>query len=108
MNNDVMSLQEEIPVLRHFIEQAEFRRDEQSLDVLRKYMGLQLGALLPLTSTMTQGIFEQIIAYLGAADEETKHLLRQRYTALWELFLRENKAGVVGILLAREITLSFM
>jgi len=37
MNNDVMSLQEEIPVLQHFIEQAEFHRDEQSLDVLRKY-----------------------------------------------------------------------
>ena len=57
---------------------------------------------------MTQGIFEQIITYLGAADEETKRLLRQRYTTLWEIFLRENTSGMVGLLLAKEIVLSYM
>ena len=108
MANVMMSLQETIPGLQHLVESAERYRDAQSVDVLKKYVGLHLGDLLPLTSTMTQGIFEQIITYLGAADEETKRLLRQRYTALWEIFLRENTSGVVGILLAKEVVLSYM
>jgi hypothetical protein len=108
MNTNTKSLQETLPELQHLVEAAKLRRDEESLDVLQKYVGLHLGGMLPLTSTMTQGIFEQLIHNLGAGDEATKHLVRQRYTALWELFLRENKAGVVGLLLAREITLSFM
>ena len=108
MANVMMSLQKTIPGLQHLVESAERYRDAQSVDVLKKYVGLHLGDLLPLTSTMTQGIFEQIITSLGAADEETKHHLRQRYTALWEIFLRENTSGVVGILLAKEVVLSYM
>ena len=108
MATDMMGLQETLPGLQQLVEGAELRRDEHSVEVLKKYVGLHLGDLLPLTSTMTQGIFEQIITYLGAADEETKRLLRQRYTALWEIFLRENTSGVVGILLAKEVVLSYM
>ena len=108
MKNDVMALQEEIPVLQHFIEQAEFHRDEQSLDVLRKYWNGHIGSLLPLTQTMSEGVFEQIIHYLGSGDEASKIVLRQKYQALWEIFLRENTSGMIGLLLAKEIILSYM
>ncbi len=108
MNNDVMSLQEEIPVLQHFIEQAEFHRDEQSLDVLRKYWHCHIGSLPPLTQTMSEGVIEQIIHYMGAGDEASKIVLRQKYQALWEIFIHENKAGMVGVLLVKEIILSYM
>jgi hypothetical protein len=104
----MMSLQETLPGLQHLVEGAELRRDEHSLEILQKYVGLHLGDLLPLTSTLTQGIFEQIITYLGAADEDTKRLVRQRYSALWEIFIRENTSGIVGLLLAKEIVLSAM
>src|SRR5438132_4413367 len=108
MKNDVMALQEEIPVLRHFIEQAEFHRDEQSLDVLRKYWNGHMSSLLPLTSTMSEGVFEQIVHYLGAGDEASKSILRQKYQALWEVFIHENKSGIVGLLLIKEIVLSYL
>jgi len=108
MTNAMMSLQETLPGLQQLVEGAELRRDESSLEVLNKYVGLHLGDLLPLTSTMSQGIFEQIITALGAADEDTKRLVRQRYTALWEIFIRENTSGIVGLLLAKEIVLSAM
>jgi hypothetical protein len=104
----MMFLEETLPGFQQLVESAELRRDAGSLDILKKYFGLHLGNLLPLTSTMTQGLFEQIITSLGAADEETTSLFRQRYTALWELFLRENQAGVVGLLLAKEIVVSYM
>src|SRR5207237_10430413 len=106
MANVMMSLQETIPGLQHLVESAERYRDAQSVDVLKMYVGLHLGDLLPLTSTMTQGIFEQIITYLGGADEDTKCLTRQKYTALWEVFIRENTSAIVGLLLAKEIVLS--
>ena len=35
-------------------------------------------------------------------------ILRQKYQALWEMFLHENRAGVVGLLLVKEIVLSYM
>src|SRR6266487_4017933 len=108
MNNEVMSLQEELPVLRHFIEQAESHRDEQSLDVLRKYWHGHIASLLPLTQTMSEGVFDQIIHYLGSGDQDAKTLLRQKYQALWEMFLHENRAGMVGLLLAKEIILSYL
>jgi len=108
MKNDVMALQEEIPVLRHFIEQAEFHRDEQSLDVLRKYWNGHIGSLLPLTQTMSEGVFEQIIHYLGAGDDASKVILRQKYQALWEVFMHENTSGIVGFLLIKEIVMSYM
>jgi hypothetical protein len=108
MHNDVMSLPEEIPVLQHFIEQAEFHRDEQSLDVLRKYWNCHIGSLLPLTQTLSEGVFEQIIHYLGAGDEGSKVILRQKYQALWEVFMHENKSGIVGFLLIKEIVMSYM
>ena len=106
MPTDMMSLQETLPGLQQLVEGAELRRDEHSLEVLKKYVGLHLGDLLPLTSTMTQGIFEQIITYLGGADEDTKCLARQRYTALWEIFICANTSGIVGLLLAKEIVVS--
>src|SRR4030095_16659201 len=108
MPTDMMSLQGPLPGLQQLVEGAELRRDEQSVEVLKKYVGLHLGDLLPLTSTMSQGILDQIITYLGAADEDTKRLVRQRYTALWEIFIRENTSGIVGLLLAKEIVLSAM
>jgi len=108
MPTDMMSLQETLPGLQQLVESAERHRDAQSVEILQKYVGLHLGDLLPLTSTLTQGIFEQIITYLGAADEDTKRLVRQRYTALWEIFIRENRSGIVGLLLAKEIVLSAM
>src|SRR5215813_13636941 len=107
-NAMMMGLQETLPGLQQLVEGAELRRDEHSVEVLKKYVGLHLGDLLPLTSTMSQGMFEQIITYLGAADEDTKRLIRQRYTALWEIFIRENTSGIVGLLLAKEIVLSAM
>ena len=108
MPTDMMNLQETLPGLQQLVESAERHRDAQSVEVLQKYVGLHLGDLLPLTSTMSQGIFEQIITALGAADEDTKRLVRQRYTALWEIFIRENTSGIVGLLLAKEIVLSAM
>ena len=105
---EMMGLQETLPGLQQLVESAERHRDEHSVEVLKKYVGLHLGDLLPLTSTMSQGIFEQIITALGAADEDTKRLVRQRYTALWEIFIRENTSGIVGLLLAKEIVLSAM
>jgi hypothetical protein len=108
MSTDMMGLQETLPGLQNLVEGAERHRDEHSVEVLKKYVGLHLGDLLPLTSTMTQGIFDQIITALGAADEDTKRLVRQRYTALWEIFIRENTSGIVGLLLAKEIVLSAM
>jgi hypothetical protein len=108
MGNDMMDLQETVPGLQQLVETAERQRTEQSVEVLKKYVGLHLGDLLPLTSTMSQGIFEQIITALGAADEDTKRLIRQRYIALWEIFIRENTSGIVGLLLAKEIVLSAM
>ena len=108
MPTDMMSLQETLPGLQQLVESAERHRDAQSVEILQKYVGLHLGDLLPLTSTMSQGIFEQIITALGAADEDTKRLVRQRYTALWEIFIRENRSGIVGLLLAKEIVLSAM
>jgi hypothetical protein len=108
MPTDMMSLQGTLPGLQQLVEGAELHRDAHSVDVLRKYVGLHLGDLLPLTSTMTQGIFEQIITYLGGADEDTTRLIRQKYTALWEIFIRENTSGIVGLLLAKEIVLSSM
>src|SRR5262245_7290907 len=107
MATEMMGL-EALPGLQQLMEGAELRRDEHSVEVLKKYVGLHLGDLLPLTSTMSQGIFEQIITALGAADEDTKHFIRQRYTALWEIFIRENTSGIVGLLLAKEIVLSAM
>src|SRR5215468_9726601 len=104
MPTDVMSL----PGLQNLVESAEHHRNEHSVEILQKYVGLHLGDLLPLTSTMSQGIFEQIITALGAADEDTKRLVRQRYTTLWEIFIRENTSGIVGLLLAKEIILSAM
>ena len=104
----MMGLHDTLPGLQQLVEGAECHRDAHSVDVLKKYVGLHLGDLLPLTSTMTQGIFEQIITYLGAADEEAKSLIRQKYTALWEIFIRENTSGIVGLLLAKEIVLSAM
>jgi hypothetical protein len=106
MPTDMTGLQ--LPGLQQLVESAERHRDAQSVEILQKYVGLHLGDLLPLTSTMTQGIFEQIITYLGAADEDTKRLVRQRYIALWEIFIRENTSGIVGLLLAKEIVLSAM
>jgi hypothetical protein len=108
MPTDMISLQETLPGLQQLVESAERHRDAQSVEILQKYVGLHLGDLLPLTSTMSQGIFEQIITYLGAADEDTKRLVRQRYSALWEIFIRENRSGIVGLLLAKEIVLSAM
>src|SRR5437660_8362388 len=106
MPTDMMYLQGTLPGLQQLVEGAELHRDTHSVDVLKMYVGLHLGDLLPLTSTMTQGIFEQIITYLGGADEDTKCLTRQKYTALWEVFIRENTSGIVGLLLAKEIVLS--
>ena len=106
MPPDMMGLQDTLPGFQQLVEGAERHRDEHSVDVLKKYLGLHLGDLLPLASTMTQGIFEQIITYLGGADEDTKCLTRQKYTALWEVFIRENTSGIVGLLLAKEIVLS--
>src|SRR5215475_9070377 len=108
MPTDMMNLQETLPGLQQLVESAERHRDAQSVEVLQKYVGLHLGDLLPLTSTMSQGMFEQIITALGAADEDTKRLVRQRYTALWEIFIRETTLGIVGLLLAKEIVLSAM
>ena len=108
MHNDVMSLQEEIPVLRHFIEETESHRDEKSIEILRKYVSLHIEDLLPLTQTMTEGVFEKLIHYLGSGDEASKVILRQKYQALWEVFIHENKSGIVGVLLVREVVLSYL
>src|SRR5215813_2947874 len=108
MATEMIGLQESLHGLQQLVEGAELHRDEHSVEVLTKYLGLHLGDLLPLTSTMSQGIFDQIITALGAADEDTKRLIRQRYTALWEIFIRENTSGIVGLLLAKEIVLSAM
>jgi hypothetical protein len=107
MANVMMGLHDTLPGLQQAVEGAEHHRDAPSVEVLTKYVGLHLGDLLPLTSTMTQGIFEQLITYLGAGDEEAKSLLRQKYTALWEIFIRENTSGMVGLLLAKEIVLAY-
>src|SRR5438477_7207620 len=108
MPTDMRSLQGTLPGLQHLVEAAESHRDTESLDVLRKYVGLQMGDLLPLTQTLSEGVFAQIIHYLGAGDDAAKIVLRQKYQALWEMFLHENRAGVVGLLLAKEIVLSYM
>src|SRR2546427_6600170 len=108
MHNDAMSLQEEIPVLQQVIEAAELHRDAHSLAVLRKYWQCHIDALLPLTHALSEGVFAHIIHYLGAGDEASKHILRQRYQGLWEMFLHENKAGVVGLPLAKEIVLAYL
>src|SRR5215475_7296801 len=108
MPTDMMSLQETLPGLQQLVEGAELRRDEHSVEVLKKYVGLHLGDLLPLTQTLSEGVFAQIIHYLGAGDEEVKSLLRRKYQGLWEIFLHENKAGIVGLLLAKEIILSYL
>ncbi len=108
MNHEVMSLQETIPGLQHLVESAELHRDAQSVDVLKKYVGLHITDVLPLTQTMSEGVFEQLIHYLGSGDEAAKIVLRQKYQALWEIFIHENKAGIIGLLLAKEIVLSYM
>src|SRR5215831_9136653 len=109
MTNAMMQgLHETLPGLQHLVEAAESRRDNESLDVLRKYMGLQMGDLLPLTHTLSEGVFAQIIHSLGAGDDAVKSVLRHKYQALWEMFLHENRAGVVGLLLAKEIILSYL
>src|SRR5947209_20252885 len=108
MANVMTGLQETLPVLQHLVETAERHRDEQSLDVLRKYWNGHIGSLLPLTQTMSEGVFEQIIHYLGAGEEASKSILRQKYQALWEILLHENTSGMVGLLLAKEIVLSYM
>ena len=108
MPTDMRSLQGTLPGLQQLVEAAESHRDKESLDVLRKYMGLQMGDLLPLTQTLSEGVFAQIIHYLGAGDDAAKIVLRQKYQALWEMFLHENSAGVVGLLLVKEIVLSLI
>jgi len=108
MTNAMQGLQDTLPGLQQLVESAESHRDTESLDVLRKYMGLQMGDLLPLTQTLSEGVFAQIIHYLGAGDDAVKIILRQKYQALWEMFLHENRAGVVGLLLAKEIILSYL
>src|SRR5215510_11593494 len=108
MPTDMMGLQETLPGLQQLVEGAELHRDEHSLEVLKKYVGLHLGDRRLIKKKMSQGIFEQIITALGAADEDTKRLVRQRYIALWEIFIRENTSGIVGLLLAKEIVLSAM
>jgi hypothetical protein len=45
---------------------------------------------------------------MGSGDEASKIVLRQKYQALWEIFLRENTSGMVGLLLAKETILSYM
>ena len=108
MTNAMMSLQETLPGLQQLVEGAELRRDEPSLEVLKKYVGLHLGDLLPLTQTLSEGVFAQIMHYLSAGDDAVKIILRHKYQALWEMFLHENRAGVVGLLLAKEIILSYL
>jgi hypothetical protein len=108
MTNAMMDLQETLPGLQQLVEGAELRRDESSLEVLQKYLDLHLTDLLPLTHTLSEGVFAQIIHYLGAGDDAVKSLLRHKYQALWEMFLHENRAGVVGLLLAKEIILSYL
>jgi len=105
---NAVGLQETLPGLQQLVEAAESHRDQESLDVLRTYMGLQMGDLLPLTHTLSEGVFAQIIHYLSAGDDAVKIILRQKYQALWEVFLHENRAGVVALLLAKEIILSYL
>ena len=108
MTDTSTGLLDALPGFQQLVAGAELRRDAHSVDVLKKYLGLHLGDLLPLASTMSQGIFEQLIHAMGAGDEEAKTRLRQQYQALWEIFLRENTSGMVGLLLAKEIVLSAM
>jgi hypothetical protein len=108
MPTDMMSLQGTIPELQHLVEDAEHRRSEHSVDVLKKYLGLHMTDVLPLTQTLSEGVFAQIIHYLGAGDDAAKIVLRQKFQSLWEIFVRENTSGIVGLLLAKEVILSAM
>src|SRR5437773_8898564 len=108
MNTNTKALQETLAGLQPLVEGAELRRDDSSVEVLNKYLSLHIADLLPLTQTLSEGVFEQLIHYMGSGDEEAKTLLRQQYQALWEIFLRENRSGMVGLLLAKEIVLSYM
>ena len=100
MANAVPGLHDTLSGLQQAVEGAERHRDEHSVDVLRKYWQCHIDSLLPLTQTVSEGIFDQIIHYLGAGDEASKSSLRQNYQALWELLLHEYRAGVLGLLLA--------
>src|SRR2546425_2389815 len=108
MPTDMMSLQGTIPELQYLVEDAEHRRSEHSVDILKKYLSLHMTDVLPLTQTLSEGVFEQIIHYLAAGDDAAKIVLRQKFQSLWEIFVRENTSGIVGLLLAKEVILSAM
>ena len=105
MNNALMYSPEDIQSLRNLIEQAESRRDESSLDGLRTYMNNRHD-LFPKAQTLAEGLYERLINYIGSANQQSKRMIRQKYQALWETFIEENKAGVVGMLLIKEIIVS--
>ena len=68
----------------------------RSLDIITSAQSAQIIGLLVATILIT-GVLSW-----------TFNFLRQRYTALWEIFIRENTSGIVGLLLAKEIVLSAM
>ena len=59
---------------------------------------------LPLPSTLQTGIFHTLLVYLADGGDYQQHL--QRYQTVWETLLSQNKAGLVGTLLTKEIVLS--
>ena len=107
MNNELMYIPEDIQFLRNLIEGAESYRDEPSLDGLRTYVNNHHD-LFPKAQTLAEGLYERLINYIGSADQQSKRMIRQKYQALWEMLIEENKAGVVGLLLIKEIIIAAM
>jgi hypothetical protein len=90
------------------IDAAESGRDAQSIERLRAHVDQHLPMLLPLTHTLTDGVFERLIHYLGNGEADAKQRVREKYKTLWTAFLQDNTAGLAGLLLARDVILSQM
>src|SRR5438309_4233932 len=59
MATEMVGLQETLPGLQQLVEGAELRRDEHSVEVLKKYVGLHLGDLLPLSGMICAHCFSE-------------------------------------------------
>jgi hypothetical protein len=94
-----------ISCVESLIHEAELQRNEKSILDLQRHLNNNTD-LLPTAQILADGLFERMINYIGSADNMVKQNIRKRYMALWQMFVEDNKSGVVGLLLAKEIILS--
>jgi hypothetical protein len=92
-------------MLRSIVEETELQRDDEHIEKLRTYI-TQCPELFPFTKTLSEGLLEKLVHYLGSADDEAKSSIRKKYQALWEVLIQENTCGIVGLLLIKEILLA--